>query len=272
MGQAAPVVITVVAVVATVYAGPAVGAAILESMGTTAAAVGVSEAVVGAAAISGASSAVNAAVQGKNIEGVLEAGAKGAATGAAGAAVGGAVSEGVTSATGGPVAVPSDVGPTMGANFAGTTAGGAASGATQGFVGSQLAGRNLDTSLKQAGIGGATGAITAGLSYGAGEAGVPKEISAPVLAAAGPYIRQDVSSLFGGTSPTTPAGTPSQTSTSQPLPSYIASGGGGSVLGSSLSSGGTDISPPVQVGSEPTSSRNVWNVASLRTTDEGGSA
>jgi hypothetical protein len=38
MGGAAPVIVTVVAVVASVYAGPAVGAAIMESMGHSAAA------------------------------------------------------------------------------------------------------------------------------------------------------------------------------------------------------------------------------------------
>ena len=64
--------------------------------------------------------------------------------------------------------------------------------------------------------------------------------------------------------------------TSQPVPSYLTSGplatGGSALLGSSIGGGGTDISPPVQVGSEPTSSRNVWNQASLRSTDQEGNA
>ena len=48
MGKAAPVIITVVAIVATVYAGPLVGEAILASMGTTAAASGIDGILAGA--------------------------------------------------------------------------------------------------------------------------------------------------------------------------------------------------------------------------------
>lgn len=135
MGKAAPVIVTVVAVVATVYAGPAVGAAILEGMGVAGASAATT-AAVGGAAISGATGAVNAAIQGKDVNGILEAGAKGTAAGA--------VAGGAAGAAGGGVA--------------GGVAGGAAGGATS----AQLSGKNLDTTLKQAAIGGAAGGITAG--------------------------------------------------------------------------------------------------------------
>jgi hypothetical protein len=273
MGQAAPIIITVVAVVATIYAGPMVGAAILESMGTTAAAIGVSEAVVGAAAISGATGAVNAAVQGKNVEGILEAGAIGAASGAAGAAVGGAVAEGVTGATGGPVAVASDLGPTMGANAPGAISGGAAGGGTSAFTRAQLSGSNLDQSLKQGEIGTATGAITSAIGQGVQAGGGSPEDIKLASSLSGPFVAQNVSNLF---SPTQSSSTYGGGSTSsQPPTSTVTTTGqpgsspGSSALGQALRVGdpGAPIESP---GGGEKSSAPVWNIASLRTKDETG--
>ena len=274
-GDIVAVVTVVVAVVASVYAGPEVGAAILESMGTTAEAVGVSNAVVGAAAISGATNSVNAAVQGKNVEGILEAGAIGAAAGGASAAVGGAVSEAVTGATGGPVAVASDVGPTLGANAPGAIAGGAAQGGTSGFTRAELSGSNLDQALKQGEIGAATGAITSAIGQGVqASGGSPQDIKlASTLA--GPFVAQDVSSLF---SPQTSSGTTSSGGSgysAQPFATTTTTGQSGTTPGSAalgqalrIGDPGAPIESP---GGGEKSSAPVWNLASLRTKDETGS-
>jgi hypothetical protein len=74
----------------------------------------------------------------------------------------------------------------------------------------------------------------------AGAAGVPSDITRTVLAAGGPYIRQDVSSLFGGTSRNYWHGG----GTSQLVPSYLTTGrlpAGSALLGSTIGGGGTDI-------------------------------
>lgn len=136
MGKATPVIVTVVAVVASVYAGPQVGAAILESMGVVGASA-TTTAAVGGAAISGATSAVNAAVQGKNVEKVLEAGAKGAAAGAVGGAAGAQVPAGEAVGRG------------------------IASGATSGATGAAL---NKRDPVTGAIIGGAAGGVTSGVT------------------------------------------------------------------------------------------------------------
>lgn len=255
MGSAAPVVLEVVAVAASVVGGPEIGAAILGYADTIeAVAAGYSASTlsaVGAASVGAASGAISEAQKTGDPAKILEAAGVGAVTGAVGSEVG---SE-VTSATGSPIA------------------GGAASGASKGFTQAELSGSNLQQALKQGEIGGATGAITAGISDLSSSAGVPKDVTGAVLTAAGPYIRRDVSSVFGGTSPTTPGGTtPSSTS----LPSYISSGGGGSVLGQALTSGSPDISgtsgSTMSPGSEDSSGRKVWNVASLKDADQGGAA
>jgi hypothetical protein len=277
MGQAAPVIITVVAVVATVYAGPLVGEAILASMGTTAAASGVSAATVGAAAIGGSTSAVNAAIQGKNVEGVLKAGAIGAASGAIGAEVSGAVS-GAEQA--GPFLDASGnvvQGPTTGlagelgesgARIAGSGAGGASSA----FTRSQLSGQNLDQSGKQALIGGATGAITSAIGEGFKGAGGDASDARLASTLSGPFVAQNVSNLFApqrssgttgrggattqevGTAPTTGQGAP-----------------GSAALGQALRIG--DPGAPVESPGGGESSRQpVWNIASLRVKDETGSS
>jgi hypothetical protein len=272
MGSAAPVIITVVAVVATIYAGPLVGEAILASMGTTAAAAGVSAEVVGAAAIGGATSSVNAAIQGKSVEKVLEAGAIGAAASGAGAAVGGAVSEGVTSVTGGPVAVASDIGPTLGANAPGAIAGGGASGATSGFIRGQLSGQNLEQSGKQAAVGGITGLASSAIGQGVQAGGGSPEDIRLASALSRPFVSQNVAEYFApqlsagttgsggpatelvGTSPTTGQGAP-----------------GSAALGQALRIG--DPGAPIESPGGGESSRQpVWNIASLRTKDETGSS
>ena len=135
MGGATKTIVKVVAVVAAVYAGPQIGAAIMETMGTTAAAAGVSEAVVGAAAISGSTAAVNTAIKGGNIGDVLEAGAKGAITGAVGQAAGAAAGGGI----------------------GGGIVGGAAGGAT----GAALSGGDIG---KAALMGATTGGVTSGIT------------------------------------------------------------------------------------------------------------
>jgi hypothetical protein len=276
MGGAAPVIITVVAVVATVYAGPAVGAAILESMGTTAAAIGVSEATIGAAAISGATGAVNAAVAGKNVEGILEAGAIGAASGAIGSEVAGAVGGGEQAgpfldASGNVVQGPStgatELLGTSGGKIAGSAAGGAASGFTRG----QLSGQNLEQSGKQAAIGGVTGAATSAI--GEGFKGLGGDASDARLASAlsGPFIAQDVSNLFAPQKSAGTTGSGGQSTqlvgtsptTGQPAP-------GSAALGQALRIGdpGAPIESP---GGGEASKQPVWNIASLRTKDETGS-
>ena len=277
MGEAAPVIITVVAVVATVYAGPAVGAAILESMGTTAAAIGVSEATIGAAAISGATSSVNAAIQGKSVEKVLEAGAIGAASGAIGAEVSGAVS-GAEQA--GPFLDASGnvvQGPTTGlagelGESGSKIAGSGAGGASSAFTRSQLSGQNLDQSGKQALIGGATGAITSAI--GEGFKGVGGDSADARLAStlSGPFVAQNVSNLFA---PQRSSGTTGRGgATTQEVGTVPTTGQGApgsAALGQALRIG--DPGAPVESPGGGESSRQpVWNIASLRVKDETGSS
>jgi len=276
MGAAAPVIITVVAVVASVYAGPEVGAAILESMGTTAAAVGVSEATVGAAAISGATSSVNAAIQGKDVGGILEAGAIGAASGA----IGSEVTQGVAGveqagpfvdASGNVVQGPSTGATELLGPSGGRIAGSGAGGATSAFTRSQLSGQNLEQSLKNAEIGGATGAITSAIGEGFKGVGGDPADARLASALSGPFVAQNVSNLFApqrssgttgrGGATTQEVGT--VPTTGQPAP-------GSAALGQALRIGdpGAPIESP---GGGETSKQPVWNIASLRTKDETGS-
>jgi hypothetical protein len=263
-------------IAASIVAGPEIGAAIYESMGTTAAAVGVSEATVGAAAISGASSSVNAAVQGKDVEGILEAGAIGAASGAVGAEASSAVS-GATADT---------LGKTGAA-----VAGGAARGSTSGFTKAELSGKNLDQALKSAEIGGITGAVAGGISEGVQGLGGSESDARLVNALAGPFVSQNVSNLF---SPQTSSSTTA--SRTRGTPEYDATGGpggpggpsgpstqqvgnapttgqvspGSAALGQALRIG--DPGAPIESPGGGESSRQpVWNQASLRNKDETGS-
>jgi len=272
MGSAAPIIITVVAVVATVYAGPMVGAAIMAEMGVVGASAAAT-AAVGAAAIGGSTSAVNAAVQGKNVEGVLKAGAIGAAASAAGSVVGGAVGEGVTGATGGPVSISSNLGPTLGANAPGAITRGAVSGATSGFTRAQLSGQNLDQSGKQAAVGGATGAITSAIGEGVqAGGGSPEEIKF-VSGLSGPFVAQNVAEYFA---PQRSAGTTGSSGQSTQLVGTSPTTGqgavGSSALGQALRIGSGEPGALIESpGGGETTSKPIWNLASLRVKDETGS-
>ena len=276
MGSAAPVIITVVSVVASVYAGPMVGEAILAAMETTAAASGVSAATVGAAAIGGATSSVNAAIQGKNIEGILEAGAIGAVSGA----IGSEVAQGVTGAEqAGPFVDASGnvvQGPTTGltgelgesgAKIAGSGAGGAASS----FTRSQLSGQNLEQSLRNAEIGGATGAVTSAIGEGFKGAGGDPADAKLASAISGPFVSQNVSNLFAPQRSSGTTGRGGQTTQEVgTAPTTGQAAPGSAALGQALRIGdpGAPIESP---GGGEASKQPVWNLSSLRVKDETGS-
>lgn len=267
MGQAAPAIITVVAVVATVYAGPAVGGAILNSMGVTGASATLT-AAVGGAAIGGATSAVNAAVAGGNVDDVLKAGAIGAAAGGAGGAVG--------------ANVPG-----------GAVARGATAGATSGAVGSSLRGRDVG---RGAIVGGIAGGVGAGLSealtdtsigdveaqeggfYGQqGVAGTSTGLSPELAQAIGRFSGGQAAQLAAQNLAPTPT-TQTRTGTST-APSQVAGPSGGEVTTTGQPSPGSSAlaqalragSPVIGGGGEPSSGKPVWNIASLRVKDETGS-
>jgi hypothetical protein len=267
MGQATPVIVTVVAVVATVYAGPQVGAAILNSMGVTGASATLT-AAVGGAAIGGATSAVNAAVAGGNVDDVLKAGAIGAAAGGAGGVAGAQVPAG-----------------------AGAAARGAVAGATSGATGASLRGRDVG---RGAIVGGVAGAVGAGLREGLtdtsigdveaqeggfygqeGVAGTSTGLSPDLAEAISRFGASQAATLTAqnlAPSPTarqsttqvaqaqTPASGGDVTTTGQPAP-------GSSALAQALRAG----SPVLGGGEGETARRPVWNIASLRTKDETGS-
>ena len=259
MGSAAPVVITVVAVVASVYAGPEVGAAIMEGMGVTDASAA-TVAAVGSAAIGGSTSAVNAAVQGKNVEGILKAGAIGAVSSAAGSEVSSAI---------GPDGLPmGQAGPPAPVDPATKIAQSAASGATSGFTSAELSGSNLKQATKQAEIGGATGAATSAIGQGLQAAGASPETANVVSGTTSPFIRQDISNIFSPqTASTNVGGSPSGSVTTTGQSG--STGPGSQALAQALNVG--DPSSPVQTTEGGGPSRNVWNQASLRTTDQVGS-
>lgn len=278
MGSATPVIVTVVAVVATVYAGPAIGAAIAESMGVAATAT--EAAALGAAAIGGSTSAVNAAVQGGNVDDVLKAGAIGAAAGGAGGAVGAQVPAGEPIARG--------------------VAGGAASGAT----GASLRGRDPVTGAIVGGVAGGVGAGIRGAFADPnigdveaqpggfyGEAGVNEPLINPELQRfltesaartgsqlAGQFTaRQLADTPPTRERPTREAGTTQGTGgpTSYQMGDVPTAGTPGSqALGQALRVGSTDVGGPGEPvespGSGKTPERPVWNIASLRVKDETG--
>ena len=267
MGQATPVIITVVAIVATVYAGPTVGQAILASMNVVGASAATT-AAVGAAAIGGATSAVNAAVAGGNVEDVLKAGAIGAAAGAAGSVAGGQLPPGSSAA-----------------------ARGAVSGATSGAVGSSLRGQDVGRGALVGGVsGGVAGGVTSGLTdtsigdveaqeggfYGEeGVAGTSTGLSPELAKFIGSTVGREAAQLTaqnlapsqtGRQAPpptgqvSTPPPSGDVTTTGQPAP-------GSSALAQALRAG----SPVIGGGDGETSARPVWNIASLRVKDETGS-
>jgi len=267
MGQATPVIITVVAVVATIYAGPVVGNAILGQMGVVGASAATT-AAVGAAAIGGATSAVNTAIAGGNVEDVLKAGAIGAATSAAGSVAGAQLPPGTSA-----------------------VARGAVQGATSGAAGSALRGQDVG---RGALIGGVSGGVSAGVREGlidpnigdveAQEGGFyGQEGVAGTSTGLSPELARFVGSAAGRTAaqltaqnlapsptgrqaqpPTGQASTPppmgDATTTGQPAP-------GSSALAQALRAG----SPVIGGGGEQTTGRPVWNIASLRVKDETGS-
>jgi hypothetical protein len=261
MGAAAPVIITVVAVAASFVAGPEVGLAIIESMGVEGATAATINAV-GAAAIGGSTSAVNAAIQGKDLEGVLKAGAIGAASSAVGSEISSAI---------GPDGLPLDqAGPPAPVDPATKIAQGAAGGATSAFTRSELSGSNLKQAEKQALIGGATGATTAAIGEGLQGSGVSSQDARLATSLAGPYIAQDFSNLF---SPQKSAQTTGGGSTSQQVGTAPTTGQGApgsAALGQALRIGdpGAPIESP---GGGEASKQPVWNLSSLRVKDETGS-
>ena len=277
MGGAAPVIVTVVAVAASVVAGPAVGAAIFEAttgmdaiaaVGTgfmTASEVATTTAALGSAAIAGSTAAVNAAIQGKNIEGVLEAGAKGAATGAVSGAIGSEVAQGVTDVTGTPTP-----GVEQAPNAAGNIAGSTAGGATSGFTKAELSGSNLQQALKQGEIGAATGFATSALGEGLKGAGVPSETAKDITTVASPFVGQNIANLFTPQTSSQTVGRPGESSVT--TTGQAGTTPGSQALAQALQVGSPDVGAPVQSpGGGESAKQPVWNVASLRTMDQTGS-
>jgi DNA polymerase-3 subunit gamma/tau len=264
-GGVVPIIATVVAVVATVYAGPAVGAAIANSMGAALGATGT--AALGAAAIGGATSAVNAAIAGGNIDDVLKAGAIGAAAGA----VGGGVSANVPAGAGavGRGAISGAASGATGASLRGQDVGrGAVIGGVAGGVGAGLRQALTDTSIgdveaQEGGFYGEEGVAGTGTglspelasavaSFGARQAA---QLTAQNLAPS-PTSRQS----SGQAQAQTPAPGGDVTTTGQPAP-------GSAALAQALRAG----SPVIGGGGDQTTGRPVWNIASLRVKDETGS-
>ena len=254
MGSAAPVIIAVVAVAASVVAGPEMGAAILgygDSIEAVAAGYSVSTlSAVGAAASGAASGAITEAQKSGDPTKILEAAGVGAVGGAVGSEVGGAVGGATES------------------SVAGATAGGA-SGA---FTKAELSGSNLQNATKQAEIGGATAGLTQGI-FGTTDGNTPTESDKLARALGGAFIGQNVSNLFNPTpSQTAQAGQPGQPTSSLLTTGQPGTTPGSQALAQSLNLGGGDISPPVNIGGGEKNTPNVWNQASLRTKDETGSA
>lgn len=256
MGAAAPVIITVVAVAASVVAGPEMGALILgygDAIEAVAAGYSVATlSTVGAAASGAAAGAIGEAQKSGDPEKILKAAGVGAAAGAIGSEAGQAV------------------GGATGSSVAGATAGGA----TRGFTQAELSGSNLNQATRAAEVGGLTAGATEGL-FGTTGGNTPTESDRLARALGGAFIGQNVSNLFtptqtaqgGQTGQTQPGQAPSAlTTTGQPGTTP-----GSQALAQSLNLGGGDISPPVNIGGGEKDTRNVWNIASLRTKDETGS-
>ncbi len=265
-GGIVQVIAPIVAIVATVYAGPAVGAAILNGMGVTAAGATLT-AAVGAAAIGGATGAVNAAIAGKNVDGILKAGAIGAAAGAAGGAAGAQLGAGASAAARG--AVSGATSGAVGASLRGRDVGqGAIIGGVGGGVAGGLASSLTDTSIGdveaqeggfygEPGVAGTSTGLTPDLASAIGRFGGSQaaQLTAQNLA---PTPGQAPAPSGQGASTPPPAG--DVTTTGQPAP-------GSSALAQALRAG----APVIGGGGEKTTGRPVWNIASLRVKDETGS-
>ena len=267
MGQATPVIVTVVAVVASIYAGPQVGAAILEGMGVTGASAATT-AAVGGAAISGSTSAVNAAINGKDVNGVLEAGAKGAASGAAGGYVGAqvpageAVGRGIASgATSGATSAALNKRDPITGAIVGGVAGGVTGGITEAFADPNIG----DVEAQQGGF------------YG--EKGVNEPLINPELQRfiastggrlASQFTARELSDTGGGATYQPTAGG----ATTQPIgePTLGIGAPGSAALGQALRIGSGEPGAPIESpGGGESATRPVWNIASLRVKDETGS-
>jgi len=268
MGQATPVIVTVVAVVASIYAGPQVGAAILEGMGVTGASAATT-AAVGGAAISGSTSAVNAAIQGKDVNGVLEAGAKGAGSGAvggyvgaqvpAGEAVGRGIASGATS--GATSAALNKRDPVTGA-IVGGVAGGVSGGIMEAFADPNIG----DVEAQEGGF------------YG--EKGVNEPLINPELQRfiastggrlAGQFTARELSDTSGGGSTYQPTTDVSSTRQTIGEPTLGIGAPGSAALGQALRIGSGEPGAPIESpGGGELATRPVWNIASLRVKDETG--
>jgi len=258
MGSAAAPILDIAAVAVAVVApelAPEIGSYILGA--DTAAAVGATTtAAVGAAAFGAGSGALSEAIQGGDTKDILKAAAVGGAAGAVGSEVSSAVKPELV-----------DLGASQSlANVGSTTL----SGAAKGFTGAELSGQNLQQAGRAAGIGGAEGLITSGISEAAQAEGASPSTSRGLGSLSGMLAQPTVSTLFGsGPSSTsapitgqTPASTAALGASAGTTPSTQA-------LAQALNVGGGDLSPPVQLGGEG-SKRNVWNQESLRTTDTTG--
>jgi hypothetical protein len=204
---------------------------------------------VGAAASGAASGAITEAQKSGDPAKILEAAGVGAVSGAVGSEVGGAV------------------GSETGSSVAGATAGGA----TRGFTQAELSGSNLQQAGKSAAVSGTTAGLTEGI-FGTTGGNTPTESDRLARSLGGAFIGQNVSNLF---SPTQTAqsggGQPGQAPSSLTTTGQPGTTPGSQAIAQALNLGGGDISPPVNIGGGEKDSRNVWNIASLRTKDETGS-
>lgn len=257
----APVAIIVVAVVAP-QAIPALGNSILGAMGVTGASA-TTAAMVGAGAVGAGTSAMNAAVAGGKPADILKAAAIGGAASAAGA--------GVASGLGPEVLPVGQAGPPVPALVPPPVAAGAG-GFTAGFTGAQLAGQNLEKSLRTGGISGGSAALTSAL-FGTPEGQKPTTGEQIARTVGGTAIRESLGNLFapqrqasgrtgGGPTSQFVGSTPT---TGEPAPSPTA-------LGQALRIGSGEPGAPIESpgGGGETTTKPVWNIASLRVKDEGG--
>ena len=256
---------------------------------------GVSSAAAGAI-YGGSANAISTAVNGGNLEQVVQAGGTGAASGFAGSEVaqfvGGAPEQAgpFIDSSGNVIPDPGGTGVAglTDSATAGRVAGATAGGATTGFTRAELGGSNLQSALRQGAIGGAAG--------GAGALLFPTDSTDSSLSRTASnvgktFLKAEISKLLTPTATTSSRGGTTQTAgtggssargaVSGPSGYGDTSTGGGGVgsqalsqvlnLGSPTSAysdtgaGGEKTSP--ETGGKP---QNVWNLASLRVKDATG--
>jgi hypothetical protein len=254
---------TIVTVVAAVAAPEILPAILPEVTGTEAAMIG-----------AGVTRAATTAINGGNVEQVLVSGAESAAAAGVGAevssAVGGQVGYDLPADQAGPVQAASGVAGETGSQVAGNIAGRTVGGAASGFTGAQLAGQNLENSLKSAEIGGATGFATSALGEGLKGAGVPSDTTKDITTVASPFVGQNIANLFTPQTSSQTVGRPGQSSVT--TTGQAGTTPGSQALAQALQVGSPDVGAPVQSpGGGESSKQPVWNVASLRTMDQTGS-